>query len=684
MKHLHIFIIFNVFLLCFPSEVFGQRTISGNVSDASGDPLPFANVFIEGTTIGIITDIDGNFTLNIPQKSQYITVSYTGYNDKTFKITDRNYYEFVIKGGRGKSKGRKSKTMASTKKVAKGKSISVDFRKIDRTKPCVFIEEDQQILCRDYSGIDKLDKESIKDLASQKDNEQALFTLGKLVENKLYSKGTLKEAKKYYNKANSTENAKLSSEVKRHLANIYFKENEKSKAMDLLKASAEQGNKKSVSDLAKIHFYGWKGEYIMDDFVKFASYLNKYEHGKTLINTYTENWINLREVDLDVVAEFLDDDALNNYHSKFINQLVNSKKRPNVADFQNAFTNDNNFITFLSKIEAKELDKKHIKEYVDEWIQDNPITVKNFDNISATYTAILKNPILREFNIYLVNEIVKATKNDLQLVKVQGALMRGSVDEKTTTTMHQRIIERLKFKSKKELAEYHQIIINNGLKNIEKFSLHPIFEGELSNKLRSDRRSITNLNEFNSKLKEYANEYRSKEQCKYLNCDDVLKSYFGILCIEINVRYINAEARYGEQCGYKDIANLSAIAAEEIDDYYDNNLSYFLEGFAKTYAIYSNWQNVNITAESQGKGIDYSQHFSDVVTDLVENEYVQTSFRKMLGREAFKEYIPKGDKILAVSDVYSILSGNEYVKCVKEKINLSCSVENIIKQQTKK
>jgi|GEM_PF-378740 len=134
MKHLHIFIIFNVILLCFSSEVFGQRTISGNVSDASGSPLPFANVFIEGTTIGTTTDIEGDFVLKIPQKSQYVTIGYAGYNDKTFKIIDSNYYDIVMKGGRGKSKRRKPKSrnpkaMASSQKVAKGKSISVDFKK---------------------------------------------------------------------------------------------------------------------------------------------------------------------------------------------------------------------------------------------------------------------------------------------------------------------------------------------------------------------------------------------------------------------------------------------------------------------------------------------------------------------------------------------------------------------------
>lgn len=60
-------------------EVLQQsKTIKGVVMDANGDPVIGANVRVKGTTVGTITDIDGNFSLEADAKS-VIEVSYIGY-----------------------------------------------------------------------------------------------------------------------------------------------------------------------------------------------------------------------------------------------------------------------------------------------------------------------------------------------------------------------------------------------------------------------------------------------------------------------------------------------------------------------------------------------------------------------------------------------------------------------------
>lgn len=68
---------------------FGGVTgkISGTVHDAeTGDPLPGANVFILGTTLGASTDLDGFFTiLNVPPGFHEVTASMVGYRDVTIK-----------------------------------------------------------------------------------------------------------------------------------------------------------------------------------------------------------------------------------------------------------------------------------------------------------------------------------------------------------------------------------------------------------------------------------------------------------------------------------------------------------------------------------------------------------------------------------------------------------------------
>ncbi|MBI1931495.1 MAG: TonB-dependent receptor [Ignavibacteriales bacterium] len=66
---------------------FAQSTgkIMGKVLDAStGEGIPFANVFIDGTSIGAATDIDGNFViLNVPPAVYTVTASYIGYQKVT-------------------------------------------------------------------------------------------------------------------------------------------------------------------------------------------------------------------------------------------------------------------------------------------------------------------------------------------------------------------------------------------------------------------------------------------------------------------------------------------------------------------------------------------------------------------------------------------------------------------------
>ena len=66
--------------------VMAQNTvqISGNVTDAFGEPLVGVNIVQQGTTNGTVTDLDGNFVLGVPQGAD-LTVSYIGYVSQTVK-----------------------------------------------------------------------------------------------------------------------------------------------------------------------------------------------------------------------------------------------------------------------------------------------------------------------------------------------------------------------------------------------------------------------------------------------------------------------------------------------------------------------------------------------------------------------------------------------------------------------
>lgn len=63
------------------TEFFQEITVTGTVTDAtSGEPMVGTAVTIEGTTIGQITDIDGNYSINVPDGNAVLVFQFVGYN----------------------------------------------------------------------------------------------------------------------------------------------------------------------------------------------------------------------------------------------------------------------------------------------------------------------------------------------------------------------------------------------------------------------------------------------------------------------------------------------------------------------------------------------------------------------------------------------------------------------------
>ncbi|WP_114750987.1 SusC/RagA family TonB-linked outer membrane protein [Pleomorphovibrio marinus] len=65
-------------------------TITGVVTDENGEPLPGASILLEGSTTGTVTDIDGNYSLTVPDDSQTLIVSYVGYQQQRVQIGGRS------------------------------------------------------------------------------------------------------------------------------------------------------------------------------------------------------------------------------------------------------------------------------------------------------------------------------------------------------------------------------------------------------------------------------------------------------------------------------------------------------------------------------------------------------------------------------------------------------------------
>ena len=72
-------------------------TVKGQVVDEKGEPIIGANVIVEGTTNGMITDLDGNFSLQCPVGST-LKASYIGYLTRTVKVTgNMNALKIILK-----------------------------------------------------------------------------------------------------------------------------------------------------------------------------------------------------------------------------------------------------------------------------------------------------------------------------------------------------------------------------------------------------------------------------------------------------------------------------------------------------------------------------------------------------------------------------------------------------------
>jgi hypothetical protein len=74
-----------------------QQKVSGKITDAStGEGLPGVNVLIQGTTIGTTTDIDGNYTIDVPNNDAVLVFSYVGYMSETVSVGGQNTIDIKL------------------------------------------------------------------------------------------------------------------------------------------------------------------------------------------------------------------------------------------------------------------------------------------------------------------------------------------------------------------------------------------------------------------------------------------------------------------------------------------------------------------------------------------------------------------------------------------------------------
>ncbi|WP_215224397.1 SusC/RagA family TonB-linked outer membrane protein [Echinicola shivajiensis] len=73
-----------------------EVTVSGTVVGEDGEPIPGVSVIVKGTAMGVATDLDGKFNLEVPSSESILVFSYLGYTPKEIKVGNQSNINIVL------------------------------------------------------------------------------------------------------------------------------------------------------------------------------------------------------------------------------------------------------------------------------------------------------------------------------------------------------------------------------------------------------------------------------------------------------------------------------------------------------------------------------------------------------------------------------------------------------------
>ncbi len=81
--------VFKIILMTFFSLSIYAQQFSGNVTDENGIPLPGASVIVQGTNSGVVTDFDGNFSIET-SIGETLVISFVGYASQSIMVNSNS------------------------------------------------------------------------------------------------------------------------------------------------------------------------------------------------------------------------------------------------------------------------------------------------------------------------------------------------------------------------------------------------------------------------------------------------------------------------------------------------------------------------------------------------------------------------------------------------------------------
>ena len=89
------FLLFGLVFITFLFTVMAQKTVSGKITDDTGEPLPGVNVIVKGTTTGSQTDLDGNYRLSVDDGATLV-FSYVGFEPQEAIVGSRTTIDIIL------------------------------------------------------------------------------------------------------------------------------------------------------------------------------------------------------------------------------------------------------------------------------------------------------------------------------------------------------------------------------------------------------------------------------------------------------------------------------------------------------------------------------------------------------------------------------------------------------------